>query len=291
MPRPELLRLALVIALATAPAAVFAQSPEQAAGPQAPATDPAPAVESKPDPGLGLALDLGVSSVYVFRGFNMFQKDSQWNQHAFLAPSLTWTIGQSGFQVGYWGAFQFLGDNVGAAIDAGFGAEQDLIVSYSRPLAGDVSAGLAFTAYLYPAAKESVAGTNCPVYLEPALFVTWPGPVDLGLRLAYYHGVQGAVSAYRYVYFTPTVGKTLPLSERVSLALSASAGFKGFLDTTTPTSKTNRFDVLVSAGLPITLVGTFYVKPSVSWAWTDLDGKSASESMVVFGGVNLGATL
>lgn len=246
-----------------------------------------PVLVEEPEP-LGLTLDLGFASAYNFRGLNMFQSSSQWNQNAFLAPSVTWAVGDSGLSLGYWGAFQVVGPNIGSVVDAGIGAEQDLIISYSRPLSEGLSAGAGFTAYLYPFADAAVAGTRLPTYLEPALFATLTSKVDLGMRVAYYHGVQSAVSAYRYVYLNPTAGKTFALAERVSLAVSGSLGYKLFTDRSTEVSQANRVDLLFSVGAPIDVVGGFYLKPSVSWAWTDLPDRSARNEMLVYGGVNAG---
>jgi len=50
-------------------------------------------------------------------------------------------------------------------------------------------------------------------------------------------------------------------------------------------------DALVSTALLITVAGPFYVKPSVSWAWTNFPDRSTSDEMVVFGGINLGVNL
>jgi hypothetical protein len=260
---------------------------EAASSPAAPADAPAEASTS-----LGLAVDLGVSSVYVFRGYNMFQTKSQWDQHPFLAPGLTYTPpAVKGLSIGYWGAYQFAGGNVKQAMDSGLGAENDLIVNHSRSLVGDLAGGLGFIAYIYPLADKKVAGTSVPVYLEPAVFASLPTVVDLGLRVSYYHGLQKAISAYRYVYVNPTLGKTRALTDTVSLALSGSLGYKLFIDHSTPTAKFNTLDALMSAALPIVVAGPFYVKPSVSWAWTNFPDRSTSDEMVIFGGVNLGANL
>ena len=142
-----------------------------------------------------------------------------------------------------------------------------------------------------PVLLPFAAGTSVPVYLEPAIFASLPTLVDLGLRVSYYHGLQKAVSAYRYVYINPTLGKTLALTDTVSLALSGSLGYKFFTDRSTPTAKFNTLDALVSTALLITVAGPFYVKPSVSWAWTNFPDRSTSDEMVVFGGVNLGVNL
>jgi len=51
----------------------------------------------------------------------------------------------------------------------------------------------------------------------------------------------------------------------------------------------NRYDVLVGAAVPITVVGPLYLEPSISWAWTDLPTVPFGDEMVVFGGINVGA--
>lgn len=250
------------------------------------------AEHSAEDSSWGLAADVGVASAYVFRGYNMFQATSQWDAHAFVAPSVSYAFPQvKGLTVGYWGAYQVVGPNLGSVVAAGLGAENDLTLTYTRPLVGKLTGGLGFTAYVYPAADREIAGTAVPLYLEPAALVSLPTFVELGLKVSYFHGVQDAVSALRYAYLNPTASKTFELSERVSLLLSGSLGYKWFVDGTTATAKFNTLDVLVSAAAPITLKGSLYVKPSVSWAWTNLPGRSIPEKMVVFGGVNLGLTL
>ena len=119
----------------------------------------------------------------------------------------------------------------------------------------------------------------------------WDLVLDVGLKLAYYHGLQKGIGAYRYLYVNPTLGKTVALTERVSLSVSGSFGAKLFNDNTTPVAQMNRYDLLVGVAVPIAVVGPLYVKPSVSWAWTDLPDKGFADEMVVFGAVNIGAAL
>jgi hypothetical protein len=75
------------------------------------------------------------------------------------------------------------------------------------------------------------------------------------------------------------------------LAATASFGLKLFTDRTTSISKFNTVDLLIGVGVPVTIAGPFYVKPSVSWAWTNFPDRSMNEEMVVFGGANLGVSL
>jgi hypothetical protein len=237
-------------------------------------------------------LDLGLSTAYLFRGYNIFQRSSQWDQHPFAAPSVSYTIpGVDGLAIGYWGAYQLVGPNVQAALDAGLGAENDLWVSYSHTLFGPLSGGLGFTAYVFPVATQEAAGTQVPAYLEPAIFASVASVLDAGIKVAYFHALQDAIGAYRYLYLNPTLGKTLTFNDWVALALSASGGYKLFIDGSSDVAQANTLDLLLSAALPVALAGPVYVRPSLSWAWTNLPDRSLTEGMTVFAGLNLGASL
>lgn len=249
---------------------------------------PPKAPEEQPSPTLNV--DVALSSVYVFRGLNMFQKSSQWDQNAFVAPSLTWNVpGTGGLTLNYWGAYQIVGSNIKDKLDAGTGAENDLTASWGHKLSDKLTAGPGLTAYVYPAASKDVAGTSVPLYLEPFVFASFATAADLGLKVTYMHGVQEAVSAYRYVYFNPTVGKTVQLSKRLSLNPTASFGYKLFTDRSTVVSEANTIDVLLGVALPVALTDAVYVKPNAGWAWTNLPGVSTGKEMVAFGGVSFGA--
>jgi hypothetical protein len=281
--RRSVLSVVLVVGLSGASAARAAGDPA-APEPAKPAAAPAPPPT--------VNLDLGMSSVYVFRGLNMFQKSSQWDQHAFAAPAITLNVpGVEGLSIGYWGAYQWAGSNMKDKLKAGTGGENDLTLTYARPIVGKLTAGPGLTAYIYPFADNGVAGTRVPLYLEPFVVAALPTAIDLAAKVTYMHGVQEAVSAYRYVYFNPSVGKTIALSDQVSIAGLASFGYKLFIDRSTAVSEANTVDLLASVALPITLSPTYYIKPAVSWAWTNLPGISTKNEMVAFGGVNIGANL
>lgn len=280
-------------ALAQPPASeAAAGSPAMAPAAAQATPGPAQAETMQAAPAPALNIDLGLSSVYVFRGINMFQKSSQWDQLAFAAPSITFNVpGTNGLTIGYWGAYQLLGSNIGDKVDAGTGAENDLTVSYGRELAAKLTGGAGITGYTYPLANKDAAGTRVPLYLEPFVFATYGTFVDAGAKITYMHGVQEAVSAYRYVYLNPSVSKTVTLSSAVSLVGTASFGYKLFTDRSTAVSDANTVDLLASIALPVTLSPRLYVKPSASWAWTNLPGISTQKEMVAFGSVNIGANL
>jgi hypothetical protein len=246
------------------------------------------AVPARAGEPLGLNLDLGAYSAYLFRGANVFQKDSNMDQAAFLAPSATYTLGSTGLSVGYWGAFQVLGEDISPKIDAGLGAEQDLILGYGRALTDTLSLKATLIYYFFPLADEKAAGTSLPSYLEPGVACTWTGPVDLTLGVAYYHGVQDALKLYRYLYLNPKASKTLALSGTTSLELSLGLGYKLFNEGDKVTD--NVWDGLALVGVPINM-GSYYVKPGLGLAWTDYEARDLADEVSFFAGVNLGTNL
>ncbi len=91
---------------------------------------------------IGLNLDVGFATAYVFRGWNMFQKDSQMDPHMLLAPGASWAIGDSGVTVSYWSAYQLTGTNMSANTDGALNDEQDLILTYDLELPSNVGLSL-----------------------------------------------------------------------------------------------------------------------------------------------------
>lgn len=242
------------------------------------------------DGGLGLTIDLGLATSYVFRGWNLFQKDDQQDVALLLSPSVAWSIFDSGVTVGYWGAFQISGPNIQGNIDAALGLESDLFVLYDLALPADLTLGFALTAYLYPAADEAVVGASFPAYIEPAARLTWSSVVDVSLGLAYFFGVQDqpAIRGISYLYLNPTVSKSFPLLPILSLDVKAGYGFKVFQEGNG--GRSNVHDLLVGVALPIRPWGGLYVTPAVSAAWTDVEGKAFAKEIVVWGGLNVGYT-
>jgi hypothetical protein len=239
---------------------------------------------------LGLAFDVGLASAYVWRGWNLFQDESQKDPNLLLAPGVTWSLGDSGFSVGYWSAWQLTGPNRGALIDAGTGAEQDVILSYSRSLTDRVSAAFGLTGYLYPLADEEIAGTAVPAFLEPAVGLSWEGPVTASLNVAWFHGIQEALAGYRNVYLRPGLAWSHGLGARANLEVSGGFGTKLFTDVEAPV-ETNTMDVLLGAAVPVDLGGGVYLKPSLNVAWTEIKGAGFMEGLAPWAGLNLGCEL
>jgi len=253
------------------------------------ATQPQEETAPAEDGAVGLNLDLGFATSYVFRGLNVFAKDEQLDPNMLLAPAATWSIFDTGLSVGYFGAYQISGDNISEKIDAGLGSEQDVILGYALGLPHDLTLSFAATAYIYPWADEAEAGTECPLYLEPLAGIAWAGPIDLSLKVSYVIGVQEEIRDFSYLYLNPRLGKTFALGTRVQLALALGYGFKLWKPGNDGAS--NVHDVAIDISLPIAVAGPLYVTPSIHTGWTNLVALDFADELYVFGGLNVGVNL
>jgi hypothetical protein len=249
------------------------------------------------DGGLGLSIELGLMSSYVFRGWNVFQEDEQMDPHLLLAPGVSWSIFDTGLTLGYWGAFQLTGDNIDANIDDAIGMEQDLYLTYELGLPYDLTFSAGLFAYLYPAADKAVAGATLPAFLEPQVGLGWSGVVDVSLTVAYLLGVQQDVDAIRdcsYFYVSPKVSKSFALASWVGLDVALSYGVKVFQEGNE--GRDNVHDLQLTAAAPISLWGPFWLTPLVGVAWTNVEDapgapKDFGDGVVVWGGVTAGVSL
>jgi hypothetical protein len=265
--------------------------------------------EGEDDPGLGLTIDLGFATAYVFRGLNVFADGDQLDPHMLLAPGITWSIFDTGLWLGYWGAFQLNGDNLSDNIDAGIGVEQDLLLGWDRDIGEAATVSLFLFWYFYPAADEQAAGAAVPSYLDPGAALTIHPGVDLSLSISYFAGVQDALADYRYLYLNPAMGKTFDLHERVAMEIRLAYGIKLYHPDSS--LRGNRHDVQLTLGLPIDLGSGWYVSPGFGVAWTDLAGETpvipqqqtvpdptlvrdrpgSRNGWVVWGGLNVGVEI
>lgn len=234
--------------------------------------------------------DAGFASAYAFRGANVFAASSAQDPNALFAPSATVGLGDSGVSLGWWGGYQLSGDNQVALVSAGYGAENDLFVSWGTKVSDRVAVGAAFTSFLYPFATEAAAGTDFPVYLEPSASITWSPGVDLGMQVAYTFGAQEALAATgRYVYVHPTVAKVVELPAGFGLGVGAGAGFKAF---TGPAEVTdNVWDASADLTVTKSFDGGFYVKPGAHAVWTNREDQTFAESSFAWFGVNAGVAI
>jgi hypothetical protein len=262
-----------------------------AVGSQATAAEPSP--EAETEKSVAFDVGVGISSAYVWRGYNLFQDTKQMDQNAMVSPALTLSLPATGLSFGYWGAYQLNGENKSVLVDAGVGAEQDLILGYERALSEQLTLSLGLTYYFYPMADEEIAGTSMPSYIEPAAGITYATFADLGLNLAYFHGLQEEIKGTRHLYISPSLSKSFEIGASAAVEPSLSFGYKIFNDSEI---KDNVYDVLLSVGVPIE-AGSFSVTPSVNAAWTNLsdvpvgngteEKRGFGDEYVVWGGLNL----
>ncbi len=248
----------------------------------------AAATESKSDEdtaSYGINLDFGFSSVYNFRGLNVFQSHSQNDQHAMFAPSLTWNLGDSGIWVNYWGAYQISGDNVTEVVHAGLGHEQDLVIGYDRELSDTLTLNASVTNYLYPYAKEVDAGTSVPYFVEPGVGLSFSDGIEFGVSVSYFHGVQNALADFSYVYFHQNIGRSIELNSSVGMDIGMGVGEKIFNNSSITD---NTVDITFDWGLPVQVNKGFFVVPGIHAGWTNLKGVSFKDEFMVWGSVNIG---
>jgi hypothetical protein len=277
---------------------VPAPEPAPAAAPAAPASaDPvadtgtveaAPASDEAPTALINI--DVEGASAYVWRGVNLFGVDQ--DKQAFsVFPSLTATFGS--FSIGYWGAFQVTGDGVndpGALVDAGVGAEQDLILKYSGTAAENLAYSAMLTYWIYPLADEAVAGTATPMYIEPGVGLTYSTAADLGLYVGYYRGLQDATKPFSFVYINPSVTKSLPLTGDISLALNLSAGYKAYTNLADGVDADRALDLALNVGATFPF-SDLYITPQVHAAFvTRADGldEEFGDQFIAWAGVHVG---
>lgn len=243
------------------------------------------------DKAIGLNLDLGFATAYVFRGLNVFAEDEQMDPNMLLAPGISWSVFDTGLSVGYWGAFQITGDNIGAKIDGALGAEQDLFVAYELGLPFDLTLSAALTYYLYPGSTREAVGSTMASYIEPKVGLTWGGFVDVGLDISYFLGIQDkpGIRGISYLYLNPKIGKELKFTDMFGLALSLGYGFKLFEEGNH--GMPNVHDVTLSVGVPIQILDFLYVKPGLNLAWTNIPTLDVGDEIVFWGGLNLGVDL
>lgn len=234
------------------------------------------------------AADVGLASAYASRGINVFQAGSQQDVHGLLAPSLECAIGESGVAVGWLGAFQLSGNNAADLVAGGAGAENDVYVTWTRPLTESVEVSATATLIAYPLADADAAGVSAPLYVEPTVAVAWSGAVVLAAEVVYSAGLQAQTGYAPFVYVHPTLEKTVELGDLGALTIGGGAGWKGFTAREAP--RDNVWDVHADLCVQKDF-GDLYVMPSVHAAWTNLEGVSALESSFVWVGVNVGASL
>lgn len=260
-----------------------APEPAQAEAEPAPEPEPEPAkveasaeAEAEPEEkkSVGINVDVGLSTIYNFRGLNSFMENSMMDQNALFAPSLTWSVFDTGLEIGYWGAYQLSGKNKREMVDVGLGHEQDLFVGYELGLADNLlTLSFAFTYYFYPFADEDAAGTKNPSIIEPLVGISVATVLDLGLNISYFHGVQDEIKGLRHAYFNLSAGKSFSFNDTFGMDLGMGLGIKAWIEDV----DYNRFDLHFDWSVPIQLTDQLYVAPALHFSWTDLDTVATGE--------------
>jgi hypothetical protein len=280
--------IAAVVALCCAHSVAFAQeaaAPEAVPAPAADSGAEAPPPEAPAPTPKTVNIDVETASAYIWRGLNLFG-ETYTTQNWSLFPSVTAILGP--VTIGYWGAFQLTGDNKTAIVDGGVGAEQDLIVAYSGAITDQLAYSARLTYWIYPFADEEVAGTSTPMYLEPGASLTYVTAVDLSFYAGYYRGLQDATKDYSFIYLNPSVGKTVPLSGDISLALSLSGGYKIHTgDYLGQTDENDQFDLQANVGSTIPF-SDMYITPQVHAAYLTRNDFDFGDEFIAWAGIHVG---
>jgi hypothetical protein len=280
--------------LASSPASAVDAEPPAPAGADPADPTPAPAdtgaAEATPAssaaPSQLINVDVETASAYVWRGLNMFG-ENQNTQNFSVFPSLTAIFG--GFSIGYFGAFQLSGDNKVENVDRGVGAQQTLIMKYSGSVADNLSYTAGLIYWIYPFANEA-ANTDLPMAAEPGAGLTYTTAVDVGLYVGYYRPLQDVNRAASFVYISPSVSKTLPITADIDLALGLSAGYKAYTNLPSGQDPDKAFDLTLNAGATMPY-SDMYVTPQVHAAFvtrrSDVNADFGDE-FIAWAGVHVG---
>lgn len=223
---------------------------------------------------------IGFNSHYAWRGLNYLQSTSQKDKHAYVSPWLSWAIGDSGWSVGYWGAYQATGDNISDMAAGASSHENDLWVDWSTDLSGGaLTANVYGLAYLYPFADADVAGTDVPTWVEPGAGLTWNGPVSIGASAAWYQAVQSPLQGGEYLYLNTSISGERSVHDMIGVGLGASAGYKagqGYID--------NTLDVQLDWTMSVAL-DQLTLAPGTHVTWTNFEGATPGEGYFVWWGI------
>ena len=241
----------------------------------------------KSDSPNSLSLSFLVSSIYNFRGMNVFKENSQENQNALFSPSITGTVFHPGLWLKYAGFFQINGDNRGYLVDSGVGAEQDVAVGFDYDLTRKLTLEASLTYMFYPFARSRITGVEWPSYLEPAVgiqFRTNSG-VRLGLDLSYFAPVQERLREDRYMYTLLSIGKAFQFHPRLALDLNYTFGYKLFADP--GIWQDTILDMEFCLSLPFDITDSLKAVSGAHAAWGYLSGTSFGDQYMIYFSLDL----
>jgi hypothetical protein len=231
-----------------------------------------------PEEPLGINIDLLISTNFVFRGWSTFQKDNQMDPYLYAGPSLTYSIGKTGFSIGYWGAFQFAGENIMENVDTGLNFEHDIIFTYAKQVTKKLALSGFVTFYLFPHCDKEITGTSNPTWIEPTFTANYSlSALDLGFFTSYFWGLQNepGIRDGSYVYINPSIGKTLKLAGK-PVNLKLGYGYKIFDEGNTGRNNIHDIQFTVTTAFK---VKDWYIKPGAGISWTDM-GKDVNDETI-----------
>jgi len=233
---------------------------------------------------LGVAVEAGFSSIYNFRGSNLFKEGKQMDQNGLAYGVLAYANGP--WSLAYWTGWQTNGSNLSENIDVGYGAEQDLLAAWTTSLTDTVLLKIQGALYFWPMADSAITKTDFAYFLEPSAFVTWSDVIDATIGVAWFVGMPDSLKDYRYVYVSAMFAKTLELSPKLALAPTACLARKTY--TSDLETEDNINDVMLTVPLIYAISDGLVLKPSVSAGWTNLSDLDFGDEYMVYGGLALG---
>ncbi|MBN2723266.1 MAG: hypothetical protein JXR95_04250 [Deltaproteobacteria bacterium] len=240
-----------------------------------------PAAASE-DTSLGVNLEVTFSSAYVFRGYNIFQKDSQMNQYGLVAPGLSYTFPDTGLSFGYWGAFQLNGDNKSINSDVGLNLESDFYLSYSRKVTNKLYVKGILTSYVYFFAKDSR-----PTWVEPGV-IAYSNLDVVRASIGFYYllGTQEYIRDAGYLYINPSVSKHFKMGKK-PVNLTLGYGYKHYSDGNEGMSNVHDLLLTVDTFIQLPLI---YIRPGIGVAWTNIEAPDStfSDGFVVWAQLIMG---
>jgi hypothetical protein len=246
---------------------------------------------------LELEINLELASAYVFRGYNVFQAESQREQKWVQRPEIVWSAPGTGFSIGYAAANQVTGDNLVHNVAEGLGAEHDVFSAYEFGRRSRLGLTAEVAVVAYPAAEKKLVGTDTPVFVSISAEPRYRH--NLYFFVGYLRGFRHGAFEGDQVYLNPRVEKRFAFGDSFGLELQLGVGMK-ILQTDLTVVRDNMFDVLASTTLYYALNDVFYVGAKVGWAWTNFSshvdpdtGQSIAsrfaDEYVPFWGLSVGA--
>ncbi|MBN2342021.1 MAG: hypothetical protein JXX29_07970 [Deltaproteobacteria bacterium] len=235
----------------------------------------------------GVRVSSFVSSIYNFRGMNVFKETSQSDQNAVYSPAVTWTVLHPGLWFKYASFFQINGDNRAYLVDSGVGAEQDLATGFDYTFFNKLTLSASFTYYCYPFSRSRITGVHWPSYLEPAVGIGYRthSGIRFGLNISYFAPVQGRLRDNRYMYSHFEFGKAYQFHPKVAVDFDLGMGYKLFADPSI--LQDTIFDFEFGLSVPYTIVKEMKLVPAVHTAWTYLVSTSFGDQYMIYFSVDL----